>query len=58
MRKLAEQLVAAEGVEVHVLTRGDECMPADEEIDGVMVHRVREPRRPRDLRSSWPGSST
>ena len=49
VRKLSEQLVAAEGVEVHVLTRGDESMPADQEIDGVFVHRVREPRRPRDL---------
>ena len=58
VRKLSEQLVAAEGVEVHVLTRGDESMAADQEIDGVLVHRVREPRRPRDLRSSWPGSST
>ena len=24
-------------------------MPAEEELDGVIVHRVREPRRPRDL---------
>ena len=32
-----------------MLTRGDEAMPAEEEIDGVMVHRVREPARPRDL---------
>jgi glycogen(starch) synthase len=48
VRKLTEQLVA-QGVEVHVLTRGDERSPADEDIDGVHVHRVREPSRPRDL---------
>ena len=49
VRKLAEQLVAVGDVEVHVLTRGDERMPAEDELDGVFVHRVREPRRPRDL---------
>jgi len=49
VRKLAEQLVAVEDVEVHVLTRGDERMPAEDELDGVFVHRVREPTRPRDL---------
>jgi len=49
VRKLSEQLVAAEDVEVHVLTRGDESMPPDHEVEGVLVHRVREPRRPRDL---------
>jgi glycogen(starch) synthase len=49
VRKLAEQLVAVEDVEVHVLTRGDERMPSEDELDGVFVHRVREPRRPRDL---------
>jgi len=48
VRKLSEALVAHD-VEVHVLTRGDERMPAEEERDGVVVHRVREPRRPRDL---------
>jgi glycogen(starch) synthase len=48
VRKLSEQLVAA-GVEVHVLSRGDESMPAEEEVGGVWVHRVREPTRPRDL---------
>jgi glycogen(starch) synthase len=36
-------------VDVHVLTRGGEESPAEEEVEGVMVHRVREPRRPRDL---------
>jgi glycogen synthase len=49
VRKLAEQLVAVQGVEVHVLTRGDERMPAEDELEGVFVHRVREPTRPRDL---------
>ena len=49
VRKLAEALVAQEDVEVHVITRGDERMPPEDEIEGVCVHRVREPRRPRDL---------
>jgi glycogen(starch) synthase len=49
VRKLAEQLVAREDLEIHVLTRGDERAPAEEEMDGVLVHRVREPGRPRDL---------
>ncbi len=48
VRKLAEQLVV-QGVEVHVLARGLEVSPPEEELDGVMVHRVREPERPRDL---------
>jgi glycogen synthase len=48
VRKLAENLVA-QGVEVHVLARGLETHPAEEELDGVIVHRVREPERPRDL---------
>jgi glycogen(starch) synthase len=48
VRKLSEQLVA-QGTEVHVLSRGDESMPADEVVGGVHVHRVREPSRPRDL---------
>ncbi len=48
VRKLAEQLVV-QGVEVHVLARGLEESPPEEELDGVMVHRVREPERPRDL---------
>ena len=48
VRKLAENLVAQD-VEVHVLARGLEESPAEEECDGVMVHRVREPERPRDL---------
>jgi len=48
VRKLSEALVAL-GTEVHVLTRGDETMPAEEVRGGVTVHRVREPSRPRDL---------
>jgi len=48
VRKLAENLVA-QGSEVHVLARGLEESPAEEELEGVIVHRVREPERPRDL---------
>jgi len=48
VRKLAEGL-AARGVETHVLTRGMEESPPEEEIGGVWVHRVREPRRPTEL---------
>jgi glycogen(starch) synthase len=48
VRKLSENLVA-QGVDVHVLTRGMEESPAEEEIRGVTVHRVREPKRPREL---------
>jgi glycogen(starch) synthase len=48
VRKLSEQLVQQD-FEVHVLTRGMEEDPAEEEMEGVLVHRVREPRRPRDL---------
>jgi glycogen(starch) synthase len=48
VRKLAENLVA-QGVEAHVLARGLEESPVEEEMDGVTVHRVREPKRPRDL---------
>jgi glycogen(starch) synthase len=48
VRKLAENL-AAQGVDVHVLARGREESPPEEEVDGVLVHRVREPERPRDL---------
>jgi glycogen synthase len=49
VHKLSEHLVAFEDTEVHVLTRGDEDLPAERELEGVLVHRVREPRRPRDL---------
>ena len=48
VRKLAENL-AAQGLDVHVLARGREEDPAEEEKGGVLVHRVREPQRPRDL---------
>ena len=48
VRKLSENLVA-QGVEVHVLTRGLEESPAEEEMAGVVIHRVREPERPREL---------
>ena len=48
VRKLAENM-AAQGVDVHVLARGREEDPAEEVCGGVIVHRVREPERPRDL---------
>jgi glycogen(starch) synthase len=48
VRKLAECL-AAEDVDVHVLARGLEESPGEEELEGVVIHRVSEPRRPRDL---------
>jgi glycogen(starch) synthase len=48
VRKLSENLVT-QGVDVHVLTRGMEESPAEEERGGVTVHRVREPKRPREL---------
>jgi glycogen synthase len=48
VRKLSENLVEQD-VEVHVLTRGHEESPPEEERGGVIVHRVREPKRPREL---------
>ncbi|MGI9082074.1 MAG: glycogen/starch synthase, partial [Thermoleophilaceae bacterium] len=48
VHKLAEQL-AAQGLDVHVLARGLDGSPAEEECGGVLVHRVREPERPREL---------
>ncbi len=48
VRKLSEHLLA-EGVEVHVLTRGGGRLPAEEERHGVHVHRVREPPFPKDI---------
>jgi glycogen(starch) synthase len=48
VRKLSEQLVA-QGIEVHVLTRGQAQMAPGELLAGVHVHRVREPSKPRDL---------
>ncbi|UTI62974.1 glycosyltransferase family 4 protein [Paraconexibacter antarcticus] len=47
-RKLSEQLVR-DGVEVHVLTRGDQRSAAREERHGVIVHRVPEPSYPQGL---------
>ena len=47
VRKLSEQLVA-DGVEVHVLTRGGGHLPREEDRHGVVVHRVREPEFPKD----------
>lgn len=48
VRKLSENL-AELGVEVHVLTRAREESPAEEIVDDIYLHRVREPRRPREL---------
>jgi glycogen synthase len=48
VRKLSEQLVA-DGVEMHVLTRGGGHLPAQEDRHGVIVHRVREPAYPKDV---------
>jgi glycogen(starch) synthase len=48
VRKLSENLVDL-GVEVHVLTRGDGSAADEQLLNGVHVHRVREPDRPRDL---------
>jgi glycogen(starch) synthase len=48
VRKLAESL-PQQDVEIHVLARGREEDPAEEERGGVTIHRVREPTRPRDL---------
>jgi glycogen synthase len=48
VRKLSEGLVE-QGVEVHVLTRGGEESPAEQQVGGVWIHRVLEPTRPRDL---------
>lgn len=48
VRKLSEQL-AADGVSVHVLTRGGGRLPAHEQRRGVHVHRVAEPPFPHDV---------
>jgi glycogen(starch) synthase len=50
VRKLSEGLTG-EGVEVHVLTRGSEHLPAREERHGVIVHRVRQSPFPRDVKA-------
>ena len=47
--KLAEALVAAAASTVNVLTRGRVGDPPQEVRAGVRVHRVPEPRKPRDL---------
>lgn len=46
--KLAEALVRR-GIDVQVLTRGDRALPETAIQNGVSVHRVPEPARPRDL---------
>ncbi len=48
VRKLSEALVEL-GNEVHVLTRGGEESSAEEDMAGVQIHRVIEPKRPTDL---------
>jgi glycogen(starch) synthase len=48
VRKLSEAMVE-QGQEVHVLTRGGEESPPEEVAAGVVIHRVREPKRPTDL---------
>ena len=50
VRKLSEHLVA-EGVEVHVLTRGGARPAAIEERHGVVVHRLQEPPFPKDVKA-------
>lgn len=50
VRKLSENLVR-EGVEVHVLTRRGERLPPEEVRHGVVVHRVREPPFPKDVKA-------
>jgi glycogen(starch) synthase len=56
VRKLSEQLVG-DDVEVHVLTRGGGHLAAQEVRHGVVVHRVREPEFPKDVRAfvRWVG---
>jgi glycogen synthase len=46
--KLCEELVV-QGLEVHVLTRGQDSLPEEEERGGVIVHRVPTPARPTEL---------
>jgi glycogen synthase len=58
VHKLSEELVA-QGVAVHVLTRGREGDPTEEVRAGVRVHRVPEPRTPRgdlDAFLAWVGA--
>ena len=56
VRKLAETL-PQQDVEIHVLARGREEDPAEEERGGVTIHRVREPNARATSVSSSPGSS-
>lgn len=48
VHKLSESLVDL-GVEVHVLTRSGGESPDEDLVNGVVLHRVREPERPADL---------
>ncbi len=48
VRKLSEALVE-HGIDVHVLTRGGEESPPEQRSRGVVIHRIREPKRPTDL---------
>jgi glycogen(starch) synthase len=48
VRKLSESLSEL-GTEVHVLSRGGEESPPEEDVAGVTIHRVREPTRPSEL---------
>ena len=48
VRKLSEQLVACD-IDVHVLTLGLPGSPTEEEMDGVVVHRIHEAPKPTDL---------
>jgi glycogen synthase len=50
VRKLSEHLVT-EGMDVHVLTRGGGRLPATEDRHGVIVHRLREPPFPQDVKA-------
>jgi glycogen(starch) synthase len=49
VRKLSENLVDDDELEIHVLTRGAKDTPAYEVLDGVHVHRVPETTHPKDL---------
>jgi glycogen synthase len=48
VRKLSEHLLA-DGIEIHVLTRGGGRLAVEEQRHGVHVHRVREPPFPKDV---------
>jgi glycogen synthase len=49
VKKLSDYLGGC-GVEVHVLTRAGDRGPGEEEVaDGVIVHRVQQPRRPDEV---------